>query len=247
MSKYASLDFEDCNGDDQHHHPRRVRNDLNNDYDTNNDILFQQALLQGRQEGKIAGEKQGFFDGKQLGQAKGIEYGMEIGFATGLLRAVEKYVSSTEIQDVTTSAASTEKEKRQIDRIQKSACELQKAIDDFPTNVEQLFSLKDDKVMPTEEGNDSDGHEGRNIIDVRDKLQRIKARSKVLMAKLGIPHHSLKTVLHQQQHQEVLPKFASKPTSEDTASPKQPSTTSTTSIINSNEHNSLPASSSNEW
>jgi hypothetical protein len=154
------------------------------------------VVAQGRKEGREAGLLEGFKDGRFLGQTKGVDYGMEIGFATGLLEAVRSAIASNSLSVPSSSSGS-------LDRIVKSADDLEKAIRDFPACEEtirkRIFRSKDrttiDDNDKDDDGEQAQKNDGLNKEDVRSKLQRIRARCKVLVAKLGIPHHSLKTVL----------------------------------------------------
>jgi hypothetical protein len=170
-------------------------------------VIEEEAIVaQGRKEGREAGLMEGFRDGRLLGQTKGVDYGMEIGFATGLLEAVRSVIASNSLSAKHLSSSSSSS--GSLDRIVKSADDLEKAIRDFPACEEtirkRLFRTNDRNTIDDED-NDDDNEEdedeqvqnntGPSTEDVRSKLQRIRARCKVLVAKLGIPRHSLKTIL----------------------------------------------------
>ncbi|VEU44856.1 unnamed protein product [Pseudo-nitzschia multistriata] len=153
------------------------------------------AIEEGRVLGKEEGLLTGFREGGVLGHKTGIDYGMEIGFALGLLQAVRESVL-LEGSDLTSSSSS-------LDRIRKSVDELEKAINDFPSSEEdirrRLFQSSDKEKNVHFRDRDCDEEDGKNHNqqtqaeeDVRAQLQRIRARSKVLTARLGIPRHSLK-------------------------------------------------------
>jgi len=160
--------------------------------------MEEEAVVEkGRAEGREAGLLEGFKEGRLLGQTTGVEYGMEIGFATGLLEAVRESIKSGGVS--TPSSGS-------LDRIVKSADDLERAIRDFPSSEDAIRK----RLFRSGEGGNIDKElDGRHDVDdeelqtrsgsseedIRAKLQRIRARCKVLAAKLGIPHHSLKTVL----------------------------------------------------
>ena len=55
------------------------------------DLVHQQALREGRQDGKRAAETASFQEGLAMGQVTGVDYGMEIGFAKGLVEAVQAW------------------------------------------------------------------------------------------------------------------------------------------------------------
>ncbi len=144
-------------------------------------------VASGRAEGREAGLQEGFREGRLLGQTTGVEYGMEIGFAAGLLEAVRQAIAEGQLPE------------KSIERITKSANDLEKAIDDFPSSQEsireRLFQSKSIKNDDDENGDEQSQRHHDKEEDVRAKLQRIRARCKVLAAKLGIPHHSLKTIM----------------------------------------------------
>ena len=190
---HENIDPFDCALDDQDEYPRR-----NSDASTAaaiEAVIEEDAIVEsGRKEGREAGLREGFRDGRLLGQKTGVEYGMEIGFAIGLLEAVRQSIDAGDLASLGS-----------LDRITKSTNDLEKAIQDFPSSKDsikkRLFqSSQGSSDMMDNNQNDSDDEhlqrlDGSNEEDVRTKLQRIRARCKVLAAKLGIPHHSLKTIL----------------------------------------------------
>jgi len=142
----------------------------------------------GRAEGREAGLKEGFKEGRLLGQKTGVEYGMEVGFASGLLETIREAMMEGRIPE------------KSLERIAKSANDLEKAINDFPSSEESIRNLfRSKSIHNNENENENDDEQWRRNNeeeeDIRAKLQRIRARCKVLAAKLGIPHHSLKTIL----------------------------------------------------
>ena len=87
-----------------------------------------------------------------------------------------------------------------MDRITRSLQELDRAIKDFPSASELGYSAQLNEVKRGElniaggTGAQTNLHPD-NTIDIRLKLQRIRARSKVLAVQLGIPRHSLKNLM----------------------------------------------------
>ena len=157
-------------------------------------------VASGRAEGREAGLKEGFKEGRLLGQKTGVEYGMEVGFATGLLEAVREAIVEDRIPE------------KSLERIAKSANDLEKAIDDFPSSQESIRNLfRYKSIHNNEDENDDEQRRSHNEEEehIRAKLQRIRARSKVLAAKLGIPHHSLKTVLAEASRNKAVANSAS--------------------------------------
>lgn len=174
----------------------------NNNNNNNNTSVFDEGRAEGEKEGLLTGYK----DGRIIGQRNGIDYGMEIGFALGLIEAVRKKI-------LCSSSSSSF-----VDSVLLSVTKLEKAISEFPVDEDEirrrLFrsgSSTDRKQSSREEYEDDDKEEEaynndsnnsekeieskEEEEDVREILQRIRARCKVLTAKLGIPHHSLKNVM----------------------------------------------------
>lgn len=148
----------------------------------------QESVQQGEISGSEAGRLAGFKDGKALGQVKGFEMGMEIGFIRGFLEALEPQDDN--------SPAIIEKS----GRIQRSIEQLHKVLNEeslqpdaiFQENNTQLSAKEtlsshvydDDQELPQA---DEDSK-----VDVESKLQRIRARFRVLVVQLKLPKSSLK-------------------------------------------------------
>ena len=141
----------------------------------------ERELEEGRRQGREAGLKAGYREGYALGRTNAIEYGMEVGF----IRGVVNYLKGR----------SFENNERMIKRID----DLARALDDFPSPEEvlqeggltvevtgTLQALNDDSEQTVESSDD---------LDVRGKLQRVRAHFKLLMVQLGMPHFSLKRVM----------------------------------------------------
>jgi hypothetical protein len=176
-----------------------INGNNNNNNNNNKTSVFDEGRAEGEKEGLLAG----YIDGRIIGQRNGIDYGMEIGFALGLIEAVRKKI-------LCSSSSSSF-----VDSVLVSVTKLEKAISEFPVDEDEirrrLFrseSSSDRKKSSREEYEDDDEEEAYNNDsnnsekeieskeeDVREILQRIRARCKVLTAKLGIPHHSLKNVM----------------------------------------------------
>jgi hypothetical protein len=186
------------------------------------DIVYQTALEEGHQDGKQAAETASLKEGQRLGQVTGVDYGMEIGFAMGLVEAVKEWLvtemkekerqkgqDENVVQEGTTLLPTTQhantsqiQNASSIHRMQKSVDDLEAAIQEFP-RIQQLF-------FENENGESGSNRVGKIVSDtfttssssqqsnIREALQRIRARTKVLTAKLGLPHHSLKSVLQEQ-------------------------------------------------
>jgi len=182
MGDNANHDPFDCAFDDF-----PVSSDASTAAAVENHVEEEAIVASGRAEGREAGLREGFKEGRLLGQTTGVEYGMEIGFAAGLVEAVRHAIAEGQIPE------------KSIKRITKSANDLEKAIEDFPSSQESIRERLFQSKSIKNDGDENDDEQWQNKNDkeedVRAKLQRIRARCKVLAAKLGIPHHSLKTIL----------------------------------------------------
>ena len=200
-----------------------VRNALD-DVDT---LIHHDVIKQGQLEGKAAGEIEGYEQGRILGQTKGIDYGLEIGFALGLVEAVKEEQDRNKKHSIkaiikSKDKASSETDNNYSDRIIRSISELEKAIDKFPPIKDSISSNKlnqqstydspdhdiknDDDIKDASERFNSFSSTTNVPVDVQKAIQRIRARSRVLLSKLGLPHHTIQNVmgeLHPQQNKEI--------------------------------------------
>lgn len=151
------------------------------------------ALQQGKMEGRKAGALAGFREGQALGQTKGLEFGLEIGFYQGVIAALRQ-------------------KEEWNDRIQHSLDKLQDAINDFPC-PDQVFAAANDETYSSNENSRSgwmnkssshstdrdreNDHDSEDVakLDILNKVQRIRARFKLLTVQLGKPHFSLQHAL----------------------------------------------------
>jgi hypothetical protein len=141
----------------------------------------QEELESGRDEGGRAGQQAGWEEGCKLGRTTAINYGMEVGFIRGCSRAISLALQG---EDVITAFIGKE------ERLKKSLRELERALEDFP-GAEAFFSRDTTRK-------ENDAHQiQRPEHDVSEKLQRIRARFKVLTVQLGIPDASLKKAMAQ--------------------------------------------------
>jgi hypothetical protein len=130
-----------------------------------------QEIQAGVKDGQEAGRSAGFKDGRALGQEKGVEYGMELGFIRGVVMVL-----------------SEDGCRRDEEKIQKSLCELNALLDEFPT-PDEMF----DKDKTDQDGNH--GSKEEDSSSILHHMQRIRARFKLLMVQLKEPHFSLKQVM----------------------------------------------------
>ena len=150
----------------------------------------EESVQQGETSGKEAGRLAGFRDGKAMGQVKGFELGMEVGFIRGFLEALE--------QDQNVS---------KNERIQRSIDQLQRILEEESLQPEVIFqdaqsviamASKKYEEPPTETTSDEDDEDspnGESKVDVESKLQRIRARFKVLIVQLKMSKSTLKDVM----------------------------------------------------
>jgi Essential protein Yae1, N terminal len=165
----------------------------------------QAAHEEGRRQGREDGLQAGFHEGYELGRTTALDYGMEIGFIRGVVAALEQHQLLQQQQDVSISDVRSE-------RILKSLASLRKALDDFPgpnevfreratgqferavmedhTNIDN-----DSEKYPVVEEEEDDEDTVDSSLDVVGKMQRIRARFKLLTVQLGIPQFSLKSVM----------------------------------------------------
>jgi len=113
-----------------------------------------------------------------------LEFGLEVGFYQGIVEALRQNDWN--------------------DRVRKSIDKVQEAIDDFPT-VNQVFARAENDAMSritmnvTNSVLDEGDNDSEDItkLDILNKLQRIRARFKLLTVQLGKPHFSLQSTLEQ--------------------------------------------------
>jgi hypothetical protein len=142
------------------------------------------ALEEGRQLGRRDALQSGFNDGYQLGRTTAIEYGMELGYIRGVVSVIQEE-----------GLAETTDE-----RTRRSLVALVKAIDEFP-GPDEIFRKVSKPVETTEEeelqrdDDDSEQPADRSNLDVAAKMQRIRARFKLLTTRLDIRDVSLKHIM----------------------------------------------------
>ncbi len=85
------------------------------------------------------------------------------------------------------------------ERIKRSKRELEGALEDFPPPDQMFEQVAEGRtrlaVDDTHQHDDEDDSEDPSKLDILAKLQRIRARFKLLTVQLGIPQASLKQVL----------------------------------------------------
>jgi hypothetical protein len=160
----------------------------------------QAALDEGRELGRRDGRSAGLHEGYNLGQVTAVDHGMELGFVQGVLEVIEDNLDSMDLW----SSSSNEKKERILNTIRL----LGNALDEFP-GPDEIFrddvvtgnpaiimqdrtNVDDTEKLPQEGDNDD---ETSSSADVAGKMQRIRARFKLLTVQLGHPNLSLKSVM----------------------------------------------------
>jgi len=163
------------------------------------------ALAEGRRLGVVDGRAAGFGQGYATGLVSATDLGLELGFVRGVVEVLQQQLQLSLIHE--------------DERVQKSIDCLQKALDDFPSpaavfppNHGTGGGEEDPRMRTSEEDSNHNDNttdefstsssslkaeEGAGEDDVAGKMQRIRARFKLLMVQLGLPHFSLKRVMDQ--------------------------------------------------
>ena len=153
--------------------------------------------MEGRRHGAIDGRTAGLARGYAAGRSTATDLGLELGFARGVLDGLRRQMSSS------SSLGGDERLRRSVDG-------LQRALDDFPSpaaifrDKQQPAPLREGDPMgeidPSKNDNKleyEDSFDDADDDDVAGKLQRVRARFKLLLVQLGLPHFSLKHDLEQ--------------------------------------------------
>jgi hypothetical protein len=141
-------------------------------------------VAQGREEGREAGREAGFVQGRQLGQTTAIDYGMELGFIQGVLEELGLHGDELSSKN---------------DRAVKTMKDLQQALDRFP-QAEAIFQQHQElgTDLPATDDLHDDSEQPQAELahaDVRQLLQRIRARFRLLMVQLHLSSVSLPQVM----------------------------------------------------
>lgn len=167
---------------------------------------FDSSIEEGRRQGASAGLRAGYNEGYHLGKMKAVEIGFELGFIRGFMNSIDKNIPSV-----------TEKSRK--DRIQKGLVGLEQAVNDFPSPEEMFHILtkgiadqdvenvdeeeriveklesEADFVESLQEEAPGDALGQSRVVDVTRELQRIRAKFKLLLVQLKMPHLELKKFL----------------------------------------------------
>lgn len=145
-----------------------------------------EAVTEGQAQGRSAGRQAGYEQGWNLGQTTALEYGMELGFVRGVLQALQEQQQQEE-----------EEEEGQCpifnnSKAHKTMQELSRALDSFPA-AHAIFQ----STQQQQGHDDNDFHDDserpqkqQQEENVRQLLQRIRARFRLLMVQLKMSHLS---------------------------------------------------------
>mmetsp|Transcript_4455 Transcript_4455/g.12398 ORF Transcript_4455/g.12398 Transcript_4455/m.12398 type:complete len:205 (-) Transcript_4455:45-659(-) len=163
---------------------------------------YNDSLEKGRAEGHAAGLKSGFEDGRSLGRIKGLEIGIELGYMRGVAIAINKRVMSP----LEKETADTEGCGR-AEKVRKVLKELINAIDSFPSPDEMFADTGDTSLLNGTDGGVTGTMTRKEAMqptqerpDIAGKLQRIRAKFKLLLVQLKLPQLSLKKVMDEALH-----------------------------------------------
>ena len=200
--------------------PPPLPHDGNNNTDPWDDLAIHPhaaAMAEGQRQGSRAGRAAGWRQGYTTGRTTAVEYGTELGFVRGVVETLPQHMLDDD--DDTRLRDSIQHLLSALDAFPKSA-------DVFPNSVPTSIS-NSSSTDPHEPRHDGDSHHAKAELDgdkkkeegqidvasdqdddVAVKMQRVRARFKLLMVQLGVPHFSLKHLMdqchsiHQQQQQQ---------------------------------------------
>jgi hypothetical protein len=170
-------------------------------------------LEEGRRRGREEGREAGYREGLSIGRTTGLEHGLEVGFIRGCVEAVRRQVLLPPASSEGRSEIPWRLAPSKLERVRKTVLEISALLDDFPGPSEIFATSSDDVVETTAErrggasaagrrheadsdddlDDDDDDEEAQasDKTNVRSKLQRLRARFKLLAVQLGMPHLSL--------------------------------------------------------
>ena len=168
----------------------------------------------GRREGSAAGLQAGYDEGRKLGQQKAVEVGIELGYMRGVAEAIRQDVlSSVDAANVSSLDDNTlrgdegaDATRRKMEKkIGKSLNELLSMIDAFPSPDEifhQSTTRGDDQAISSDGGLDGEEDDSEQLetqsggpVDISGRMQRIRAKFKLLCVHLKIPEAGLSKVM----------------------------------------------------
>jgi hypothetical protein len=150
---------------------------------------FAGPYRQGQENGRIAGHEVGFREGYALGRTTALNYGLELGYIQGMLQELRCCVSG----QATDGEVATNKSG--MDRIQRSMDNLMVALDEFPPTAAEMRSTSNGSTdrntsagilegLPQDHKLDDIETPEGDAMDVEAKMQRIRARFKLLCVQI---------------------------------------------------------------
>ena len=174
---------------------------------------YQDHFNIGHREGSAAGLQAGYDEGRKLGQQKAVEVGIELGYMRGVAEAIRQDVlSSVDAANVSSLDDNTlrgdegaDATRRKMEKkIGKSLNELLSMIDAFPS-PDEIFhqsTTGDDQAISGDGGMDGEEDDSEQIetkndgpVDISGRMQRIRAKFKLLCVQVKIPEAGLSKVM----------------------------------------------------
>ena len=146
---------------------------------------YHESMENGRSEGMSRGHEAGYRDGFALGRMKALEIGVELGYMESIAKEILEFIRNNSNNDISNEEIKTEpgfqssllKNKSRMEKIQKGFIGLQTMIDEFPSPDDIFEELQTTKI------------------DVSERMQRIRAKFKLLTVQMKEPHLTLKSVM----------------------------------------------------
>ena len=172
----------------------------------------------GCREGREAGLNAGYNEGRKLGQQKAIEVGIELGYMRGVAEAIRQSIVTPNLSNSVSpgdknldAKDGTDATLRKMEKIGKSTDELLSMIDAFPSPDEIFQQATDDvsgeKHLSHDDGEDSSAKrsgdseqskaQGGGPVDISGRMQRIRAKFKLLCVQLKMPEIGLSRVMEE--------------------------------------------------
>ena len=200
------------------------------------------AMAEGQRQGSRAGRAAGWRQGYTTGRTTAVEYGTELGFVRGVVETLpQRMLAVANDSDNDDDDCDT----RLRDSIQHLLAALDafpKSADVFPNSVPTGISISNN-TDPHKPRHDGDSHHATEELDgdkkneeegqidvasdqdddVAVKMQRVRARFKLLMVQLGVPHFSLKHLMDQchSRQQQQQQQYGTPPINAESGAKKQ--------------------------
>jgi hypothetical protein len=134
------------------------------------------AVEAGRKEGFQSGLESGFQDGFQLGKVKALEIGIELGYMKSI---AQQALDDLNCHDMSHMYRYLDTDEERKTKLNKKIEDILQSIEQFPS-PDYMFSRRDD-----------------DNLNIADDMQRIRAKFKVLLVQLKLPHSTLKKVMNE--------------------------------------------------